>query len=213
MDAPALISFLSASVLLTLAPGPDILFVLAKSLAEGARAGFSVACGLVAGTFMHTALAAFGVSLLVRQSPALFGAVKWLGAAYLIFLGVRAWRHRGENPASGTPDRAGAAKRGNAFPRLWATGLLMATLNPKLIVFFLAFFPQFLPRDVADPRASLLLLGAIFSAQALAIFACVTVFAGRLSRALRERPAAARVLNAATALTLFAIAAGVLFAS
>lgn len=213
MEISALLSFLSASVLLTLAPGPDILFVLAKSLAEGARAGFSVACGLITGTFVHTALAAFGVSLLIRQSPALFGAVKWLGAAYLIFLGVRAWRHRGENPAAGTSAGAGAAKRAGAFPRLWATGLLMATLNPKLIVFFLAFLPQFLPRDVADPRACLLLLGAIFSAQALAVFSCVAVFAGRLSRTLRERPAAARVLNAATALTLFAVAAGVLFAS
>lgn len=211
MEISALLSFLSASVLLTLAPGPDILFVLAKSLAEGARAGFSVACGLITGTFVHTALAAFGVSLLIRQSPALFGAVKWLGAAYLIFLGVRAWRHRGENPAAGTS--AGAAKRAGAFPQLWATGLLMATLNPKLIVFFLAFLPQFLPRDVADPRACLLLLGAIFSAQALAVFSCVAVFAGRLSRALRERPASARVLNAATTLTLFAVAAGVLFAS
>lgn len=213
MEISALISFLSASVLLTLAPGPDILFVLAKSLAEGARAGFSVACGLIAGTFVHTALAALGISLLIRQSPALFGAMKWFGAAYLIFLGVRAWRHRGENPAAGTPTGSGATERAGAFPRLWATGLLMATLNPKLIVFFLAFLPQFLPRDVADPRADLLLLGAIFSAQALAIFSCVAVFAGTLSRALRKRPAAAHVLNAATALTLFAIAAGVLFAA
>lgn len=215
MEISALFSFLIASVLLTFAPGPDIIFVLVKSLAAGTRAGISVACGLVTGTFFHTALAAFGISLLIRSSPAFFLGVKFLGAAYLVFLAIQAWRHRGENPGAAPSGESVPAEktRRNPFFARYATGVFMAIFNPKLIIFFLAFFPQFLPENSENSSAQMLLLGTIFSAQALVIFVLVANFAGKLSRVLRERPAAVRALNIATAGTLLIVAGGVLLAA
>ena len=118
-----LLSFLAASVLLTLAPGPDILFVATKSLARGARAGISVAAGLCSGVFFHTTLAAVGVSLILRRSPAAFTALKIAGTLYLLFLAFKAFRNRKTVPADASeknPQEApNAAER---FPALFRTG-------------------------------------------------------------------------------------------
>lgn len=207
MEAASLISFLVAAICLTLAPGPDILFVLAKSISAGTRSGVFVAVGLVTGTFIHTVLAALGISLLIRESPLIFAAVKWTGIAYLVFLGTRALRRLNELPGSAREKtHAGTTSR-----NLYATGVCMAALNPKLIIFFLALFPQFVPADATNPSLQMILLGLIFSAQALIIFSCVAFFAGTLSNTLRERPNIARAMNLLTAIVLFGIAASVAF--
>lgn len=207
MELASFVSFLIAAVCLTLAPGPDILFVLTKSIAAGARAGICVAAGLITGTFVHTALAAFGISLLIRQSELAFSLVKWGGVAYLTFLGISALRHLNDAPSSA--DKAPEPQ--TSSKNLYATGVFMAILNPKLIIFFLALFPQFIPNNATNPSLQMLFLGLTFSAQALIIFLLVALFAGTLSRTLRRRPGIAKTMNFLTALVLFAIAASVAF--
>lgn len=203
-------SFLAASVFLTLAPGPDILFVLAKSLSSGAKAGWCVALGLVTGTFVHTALAALGISLLIRESPVAFACVKWLGVAYLTFLGIQALRHFNDTIPDSTQEDV-PAPASNRKKNLYLTGVFMAALNPKLIIFFLAFLPMFLPENTENACAQMLVLGLIFSTQALAIFSLVSLLAGTLSGTLRKRPAISKTLNALTGIILFGIAASVAF--
>lgn len=205
MEAASFISFLIAAVCLTIAPGPDILFVLSKSISSGARAGACVASGLVTGTFIHTALAAFGISLLIRESALAFSILKWFGVAYLCFLGYKTLRRQNDVPQGGEPEATPAAGTRN----LYTTGVLMAVLNPKLIIFFLALFPQFIPDDTEHPCLSTLLLGVVFSVQAFVIFLAVALFAGALSNALRRRPNLAKLMNALTAVVLFGIAASV----
>lgn len=203
-----LLSFLAASVLLTLAPGPDILFVATKSLASGARAGISVAAGLCSGVFFHTTLAAVGVSLILRRSPTAFTALKIAGTLYLLFLAFKAFRNRKAVPAAdtekgpqNTPDDAGR------FPALFRTGLLMNVLNPKVALFFLALLPQFVPADAESPQLTMLGLGVVFALQAFAVFSAVSFCAGTLFASLRKRPAVGEALNVLTALVLVAVAA------
>lgn len=207
-----LLSFLAASVLLTLAPGPDILFVATKSLARGARAGISVAAGLCSGVFFHTTLAAVGVSLILRRSPAAFTALKIAGTLYLLFLAFKAFRNRKAVPAAASeknPQEApNAAER---FPALFRTGLLMNVLNPKVALFFLALLPQFVPADAESPQLTMLGLGVVFALQAFAVFSVVSFCAGTLFASLRKRPAFGETLNVLTALVLVAVAAALFF--
>lgn len=207
-----LLSFLAASVLLTLAPGPDILFVATKSLARGARAGISVAAGLCSGVFFHTTLAAVGVSLILRRSPTAFTALKIAGTLYLLFLAFKAFRNRKTVPAAdtekgpqNTPDDA------ERFPALFRTGLLMNVLNPKVALFFLALLPQFVPADAESPQLTMLGLGVVFALQAFAVFSVVSFCAGTLFASLRKRPAFGETLNVLTALVLVAVAAALFF--
>ena len=207
-----LLSFLAASVLLTLAPGPDILFVATKSLARGARAGISVAAGLCSGVFFHTTLAAVGVSLILRRAPAAFTALKIAGTLYLLFLAFKAFRNRKTVPAAdtekgpqNTPDDA------ERFPALFRTGLLMNVLNPKVALFFLALLPQFVPADAESPQLTMLGLGVVFALQAFAVFSVVSFCAGTLFASLRKRPAFGETLNVLTSLVLVAVAAALFF--
>lgn len=203
-----LLSFLAASVLLTLAPGPDILFVATKSLARGARAGISVAAGLCSGVFFHTTLAAVGVSLILRRSPTAFTALKIAGTLYLLFLAFKAFRNRKAVPAAdtekGPQNTPNAAER---FPALFRTGLLMNVLNPKVALFFLALLPQFVPADAESPQLTMLGLGVVFALQAFAVFSVVSFCAGTLFASLRKRPAFGETLNVLTSLVLVAVAA------
>lgn len=207
-----LLSFLAASVLLTLAPGPDILFVATKSLARGARAGISVAAGLCSGVFFHTTLAAVGVSLILRRAPAAFTALKIAGTLYLLFLAFKAFRNRKTVPAAdtekGPQNTPNAAER---FPALFRTGLLMNVLNPKVALFFLALLPQFVPADAESPQLTMLGLGVVFALQAFAVFSVVSFCAGTLFASLRKRPAFGETLNVLTSLVLVAVAAALFF--
>lgn len=202
----SLFSFLVAAVLLTLAPGPDIIFVATKSLARGAKAGISVAAGLCSGVFFHTALAAFGVSLIFRQSPLAFNVLKVAGTLYLLWLAVQAFRHRNDGIGKGEGEEPRSR-----FSELYRTGVLMNVLNPKVALFFLALLPQFVPADASRPWLNMLLLGGIFSAQAFLIFSLVSLCAGTLFSALNTRPSVTKYLNVLTSIVLFAIAASLFF--
>lgn len=171
------IEFILASLLLALLPGPDILFVLAQSIGRGFKAAFSVSLGLVSGLFVHTALVALGVAALVAASPVLLTILQYLGAAYLAWLGVSAVRDAGTGaqlPAS-TPAAL-------SFFRFYRRGVIMNLLNPKVIIFFLSFFPGFIPKGAQHPGVSVFILGTEFACVTLCVFGSVSVLGGWLNR-------------------------------
>lgn len=257
-----LIEFIIASSLLTLLPGPDILFVLTQSMIHGRKAGISVALGLCSGLFVHTAAAAFGLSLIISSSPTLFAIIKYAGIFYLLWMGYASLRgyYKQRNkttenkttpldnpaPASDTPlastpsDSQCTANQFNtpsdallsnspthdqyastscatietiykpdqaeatilksfetaAMPaeasttattsatanttldetspsRLYRIGITMNLLNPKVILFFLAFFPQFIDKQSTSSKTDMLLLGAVFALVAVVIFTSI----------------------------------------
>lgn len=204
-----LLTFLVASILLSAAPGPDIIFVTTTALAKGARAGIVVALGLCTGVLAHITLAVAGVSLILKQSPLAFNAVKIAGTLYLLWLAFQAFKHRNDVPADGVSGNEG--EKHARFSKLYRTGALMSMLNPKVALFFLAFLPQFVPENTESVWQYMLLLGAIFDVQAFCVFVVVSICAGTLFRALRERAGAAKWLNIMTAVVLVAIAVSLFF--
>ncbi|MCG6951495.1 MAG: LysE family translocator, partial [Betaproteobacteria bacterium] len=129
--------FIAASVVLIVTPGPDMLLVIARSLAGGPRDGVLVAAGLMGGLLLHTAVVTLGLAALLAASSLAFNIAKWAGAAYLAWLGLQIARHAGDATALEAPRRRYRARA------LVTQGFLSAALNPKLALFFLAFLPQF----------------------------------------------------------------------
>ena len=177
-----LLEFIVASSLLTLMPGPDILFVMAQSIDQGRKTGIAVALGLCSGLFVHTALAALGISLIIASSPILFAAIRYAGIAYLIYMGIVSLRSRNDASVS-IADSTATLQNESAgtFGKLYRTGITMNLLNPKIILFFLAFFPQFLDKTSATPRIDILILGTTFAAVAITIFTIVALVADWVS--------------------------------
>lgn len=168
--------FLVASVVLLVTPGPAVLYVVTRSLDQGWRVGLASVAGIGVGTLGHVAAATLGASALLASSPLAFGIVKWVGAGYLVWVGVR----RMLEPASASPHRHLArATLAGAFRQ----GVLVNLLNPKTALFFLAFLPQFV--DPAQPVArQMLVLGLTFTALGTASDALYALLAGSVRRAL-----------------------------
>jgi threonine/homoserine/homoserine lactone efflux protein len=180
--------FLAASLALIVAPGPDSLYVLARGAAQGRRAGIISAFGTSTGLLAHTSAAALGVAALLQASTFAYTALKLVGAAYLIYLGVRTL----------------LSKQSFSFPKdrerttsvwLYAQGALTNILNPKVALFFVAFLPQFADLRAGALAPQMLLLGGMFALLGLAYLILVAVLASTLSRFLRARPAWAHRLR------------------
>jgi len=156
-DPGVLVVFVAASLVLLVTPGPAVLYIVARSVEQGRLAGLVSALGIHAGTLVHVAAAALGISALLVSSALAFGVVKYLGAAYLVYLGLRKLLGRDGAPA-------GEAAPPRSLSRLFAQGAVVNLLNPKTALFFLAFLPQFV--DPARGRIALqvLWLGAVFIA-------------------------------------------------
>ena len=175
--------FLVASLAVIVTPGQDMILVMSKSLAHGARAGVATAAGVSVGLVGHTLLAALGLGALLRTSEAMFTALKFVGAAYLLYLGVQLLLSRAK-----ALDTAMSAPRSHA--RLFATGAMSNISNPKVAVFYFAFLPQFVVPDAAHPTLTILVLGLAFAALTFLVKGPVAVFAGRLSSWFASRPSA-----------------------
>lgn len=173
------LEFIVASFCLAVLPGPDILFVLAQSIGRGFKAAFLVSLGLVSGLFVHTAAVALGVAALVAASPVLLKILQYLGAAYLGWLGLSAVRAAGHNPSE---TDSVPAEHLFSFFQFYRRGVIMNLLNPKVIIFFLSFFPGFLPKESAHPGASVFLLGTVFAGVTLCVFAGVSLLGGWLNK-------------------------------
>jgi len=188
MDAlltlPQFGGFLAAAILITLAPGPDNLMVLGLGMARGRRAGIAFGLGCALGCLSHTTLAALGISALIAASDWAFTGLRLAGGAYLVWLGIQALRNaRPPDPsnANGIAAESGA--------RLFAKGMVANAVNPKVILFFLAFLPQFVATGRGHVAWQTVQLGLVFTLQAALIFAAIGWSAGRLGQWLLRRPA------------------------
>jgi threonine/homoserine/homoserine lactone efflux protein len=195
-------AFATAVLVLNATPGVDFLLTVSRTLQGGARAGVAAALGIMAGSVVHAVAAAFGLAALLSVNPGALRLIQWLGAAYLVWLGIgllrQAWR-----PAvlASAPGQRGAGKRWHDF----RTGLLTNVLNPKVALFFLAFLPQFVPARSPAPTLSFLLLGAWFVVQGLLFLLLLVALASRL-QGLGAAPGVRRVLSATGGLLFIALA-------
>lgn len=188
MDWTSLILFLTASLALIATPGQDNIYILTRGVAQGRKAALVSAWGVCCGLVVHTTLAAAGLSALLAQSAVAFAVVKYAGAAYLIYLGVRMLLSRESFEIS----QEGA--RGVRLKKVFWQGVLSNVLNPKVALFFLAFLPQFVS-PAANATSQLLLLGAAFGLVALVLLSLLAIFSGILGEWLRNRPGFAGVLR------------------
>lgn len=175
-----LIAFSGATLLLVLLPGPNLLFILGAGIDGGRRTAIAAALGVELGTMIHVVAAALGLSAVLQSSAAAFSTVKYLGVAYLVYLGVRSLR-------SGHDARAGETAAPQSILRAMQRGAFVNVLNPKVSLFFLAFLPQFIdPERSASPQV--LVLGSIFFMIALAADLVYALGSGTLGRWMANRP-------------------------
>ncbi|MDY8108647.1 LysE family translocator [Fulvimarina sp. 2208YS6-2-32] len=206
-DVSTLAAFFLAAVVLTITPGPDMTLFLGRTLSFGRAAGLAAMLGASSGILVHTSLAAFGISALIAASPEAFLVLKIVGAAYLVFLAVQAI-------VSGSALNLGAGRQGGgqSIVRHWLTGLGINLLNPKIILFFVTFLPQFV--SASDPHAAgkLVFLGLFFIAVALPLTIPMIFVAERLSATLMRRPKVTRAIDWLFAGVFSAFALRILFA-
>ena len=179
-----LLSFLFAAVLITATPGPDNLMVLGMGMSKGRARGIVFGLGCALGCLSHTLLAVVGVSALIAASPLAFTALKWVGGAYLIWLGVQALRSSGLGrvAAEGVPEQP--------LRTLFLKGMFANAVNPKVVLFFLSFLPQFVVPAQGQVGLQLGLLGLVFTAQAAVLFGLLGYFPGSIGAWLNRRPRA-----------------------
>ena len=184
------ITFFSAALLLNISPGPDIAFILGQTIRGGTRAGVSAMLGIWTGALVHVVMAAVGLSALLVASSLAFSVVKWIGAAYLVWLGIQAIRSSGGRFLEGRPG-------GNAvsLSKIYWQGALVCALNPKVAVFFLAFLPQFVEPGAGPAWAQLFLHGVLIIAVAALVEPLLVFAAGRIARATRRHPAITKWLD------------------
>jgi threonine/homoserine/homoserine lactone efflux protein len=185
-ELPQLLLFFAAGWLLNLTPGPDVLYIVSHGLRHGARAGAVAALGIVSGCFVHVFAAAAGLGALLATSAAAFNLLKWVGAAYLLWMGVKLLFSRsGRLDLNRAPDTGVKAD----LWAIWRRGFLTNVLNPKVALFFLAFVPQFIRPDAAHPALAFLLLGVLFNLNSLPInlgYAWLSAWASRRLHVLQS---------------------------
>ena len=188
-DWPTIIQFAIATFIISITPGPDMTLFVGRALSNGRAAGFACMFGAMTGIVIHTSLVALGLSALIVASPQAFWVLKIGGAGYLVWLAFQALRYG----SAFSPEKKGGAPH-SLFSN-WATGLGVNLLNPKIILFFMTFLPQFV--SAADPHApgKLFFLGLLFIALALPITAPMVLAADRFAGLLKRSPRVTRVID------------------
>jgi threonine/homoserine/homoserine lactone efflux protein len=161
-DSSTYIAFIVAAVLVQLIPGPGFLYIFARCISQGRTAGLLSSVGLVAGSLVHVFAATIGLSAILMASSEMFILVKWAGAAYLIYLGVKALSARSTAIELSQPEH-------KKLIRVFLDGVIVSVFNPKVAIFFLAFLPQFVEPDAGSVSTQFLVLGLTFSGLALII--------------------------------------------
>jgi threonine/homoserine/homoserine lactone efflux protein len=197
-DARSLLLFVGAGLLLNVTPGPDLVYIVGRSLTQGRAAGIVSTLGVATGCLVHVAAAALGLSALLLALPHAYDLVRWAGALYLLVLGVRALRAR-------SPGLALAAPAPVPLGRVFAQGALTNVLNPKVALFFLAFLPQFADPSRGPLAPQLLLLGILFDVNGTLVCLAFALFAGHAGEWLRARYGAGRLLDRARGLLFVAL--------
>lgn len=201
--------FLTAAVLLNLSPGPDMAFILGQTLRGGRKAGFAAMSGIWTGALGHVLFAAAGLSAILASSALAFGLVKWVGAAYLIWLGLGALRAPGGSFLSEPP--AGPRPGRPVWRQLWRQGVLVSLLNPKVAIFFLAFLPQFVVAGAGPVWAQLFLHGLLVIAVAALIEPPLVLIGETVTRGLRQSPGFGLWLDRALGTLLVGLGVGLAF--
>jgi len=197
------VMFLGAALLLALAPGPDSLGVLSLGIAQGRREALGFSLGCAVGCINHTVLAVLGISALIAASPTAFQVLQWLGAAYLIWIGVQLLR------AQGTHFDSSVAGKGVAgFIPYFKRGLIANAINPKVALFFLSFLPQFVRVDGWGASVQIAIFGTLFALVAASIFSVIACFSAPIGVFLRGRAWVARWVDY-TAGGLFIVLGGI----
>src|SRR5688572_22224571 len=196
MEATPLGIFVLASLALIVTPGQDMIYVITRSLAQGRLAGVCSAVGVIIGILVHTALAALGVGAILHASESLFLALKLVGAAYLVYLGIRLLLSRG-----GIDVATGPGSRRSYLSLVWQ-GVLSNVTNPKIVLFFFAFLPQFVDPASAHPTRDLVFLGVLYALLGLPVKCAVGLAAGSLSERVLRNPGALAWVNRASGAVL-----------
>lgn len=189
MDYHLLVSFSLATAALALSPGPDNIFVLVQSMAHGKRYGLATTAGLMTGCLVHTTLLAFGVSAVIKDNPSLFYIIKVFGALYLIYLAIMVFRSDGSIALSS------ADKGKKSLGKLYVQGFFMNVLNPKVTIFFLAFFPGFLFSKTLGTVVQFYMLGALFVLVSFSIFGGIALLSGQIGTYLKRSSKVGEVLK------------------
>ncbi len=214
-DAQSLLLFIGAGILLNLTPGVDMLYILGQAASRGMRAGILATAGVCAGCSVHIAAATLGVSALLASSATAFSLLKWIGAAYLIYLGIRLWlstlarpgrpgqqERQGQQvqPAATPATTPGASSAAGSEPApsamaVFSGGFLTNALNPKVALFFLAFLPQFIAPAATAKSLTMLGLGVLFVVNSFVVNVLLAVAVSSLARRLGPRLALTRWLQ------------------
>lgn len=197
MDFLSLISFLGAAIILTVMPGPDNLFTLTQSIAKGKNAGIYTTLGLCTGLLVHITAATIGISAVIYQSAFAFTVVKYAGAAYLLYLAYKSFRDKGSGIHLNNEEDLD-------YKSLYKKGIIMNLLNPKVSLFFLAFFPQFINYGTGNVPLQMLVFGILFLLQTLVIFSLISIFAGKAGAFLHKNASISKKMNMIQG-TLFAL--------
>ncbi len=187
-ELESILLFLGLSWVLIVTPGPDLIYVLTKGVANGKKAGIISAAGVVLGILVHTVFAAIGLSAILQTSATAFMVVKLVGATYLVYLGVKSLLSSGDfNIKVGEK---------SSYRKLFSQGLLSNTLNPKVALFFIAFLPQFInPDSTASVAAQLIVLGMLFATCTLIFLSILGYFSGSIGIYLNKRKKLANIIQ------------------
>lgn len=174
-----LISFSIATLALAISPGPDNIYVLTQSLANGTKSGIATIAGLISGCIVHTTLLAFGISAIIMTSDEIFYGIKILGACYLLYLAYKVYKSDEHiSIAENAPKKT--------YAQLFKTGVIMNLVNPKVMIFFLAFFPGFLWNEDGNTVLQFYILGITFMVVSFITFSSIALAAGKISSLISE---------------------------
>ena len=194
----SIVLFMVSALALNLSPGPSILYILSRSIGQGREAGLVSVLGLATATLIHAVAMALGLSTLFLYAPLAFAVVKYLGAAYLIYLGLSAL-------FSGGALRPAAIAAPLSLGAVYRQGVATDLLNPKVALFFIAFLPQFVDQDTGSPTAQILFFGLLFHVTGVPVNFMVALAGGRLAALLARRPGWARIQNWITGTVLIGL--------
>jgi threonine/homoserine/homoserine lactone efflux protein len=187
--------FVLAGLLLNLTPGPDMAYIAGRSAAGGVRAGVAATLGITAGCVVHTLAAAAGLSVLLATSATAFAVVKWCGAAFLLYAGVRLLFAAIRAPRVGNAGETALPNDAASPSRIFREALLINVLNPKVALFFLAFVPQFIDAGATHPALAFVALGTLFNVNSLFINLPVAWLAARAGQRARDSASLVRLLK------------------
>lgn len=202
MSPDLYLTFVAASALLIAIPGPNVALIVANSVAHGARYGLMTVAGTASAMVVQLALVVLGASAVLGLLAELFDGLRWLGVAYLVWLGMRIWR-------SAATDLQATAAEPRALPAIFIRGFAVSLTNPKTLIFYAAFLPQFVRADAGDARHQLLVLAGTFLVVAVLLDGTWALLASRLRGLLRAR---ARLRNRLTGGLLIGAGIGLAFA-